>query len=159
MTRPDRVSPATAYQERERQHLAKQIAERSAMSAQEAAHAMMTREEAGERGLPMDGVSILQRWLDLNHISIKRLAKHSGYSKEYIKRVLDRDIPITRNFAEAASGVTGILTKFLMETRTYPYGNPEQTPAPTQAEYDEDWGEMAYIPQSDSAAAGILEEE
>lgn len=60
MTRPDRVSPATAYQERERQHIAKQIAERSTMSA---------------------------------------------------------------------------------------------------AEYDEDWGEMAYIPQSDSAAAGILEEE
>lgn len=117
------------------------------------------RNQDERKNLPMDGVSILQRWLDLNGITIKRLAKHSGYSKEYIKRVLDRTIPINRNFAIAASGVTGILTKFLMETRPYPYGNPEQTPSPAQAEYDEDWGEMAYIPQSDSAAAGILEDE
>lgn len=115
--------------------------------------------EGARRNLPMDGVSILKRWLDLNHISVRRLAKHSGYSKEYIKRILDRAMPINRNFAIAVSGVTGILTKFLMETRPYPYGNPEQTPSPAQAEYDEDWGEMAYIPQSDSAAAGILEDE
>lgn len=113
--------------------------------------------EGVRRDLPMDGVSILQRWLDLNHISIRRLAKHSGYSKEYIKRILDRAMPINRNFATAVSGVTGILTKFLMETEPYPHGKPE--PKPTQAEYDEDWGEMAYIPQSDSAAAGILEDE
>lgn len=113
--------------------------------------------EGVRRDLPMDGVSILQRWLDLNHISIKRLAKHSGYSKEYIKRILDRAMPINRNFATAVSGVTGILVKFLMETEPYPHGNPE--PEPQQPEFDEDWGEIAYIPQSDSAAAGILEDE
>ncbi len=111
--------------------------------------------EGARRNLPMDGVSILQRWLDLNHISIKRLAKHSGYSKEYIKRILDRSIPINRNFAIAASGATGILVKFLMETNPYPYGKPE----PAQPEFDEDWGEFAYIPKDDSAATGILEDE
>lgn len=111
--------------------------------------------EGARRNLPMDGVSILQRWLDLNHISVRRLAKHSGYSKEYIKRILDRAMPINRNFAIAVSGVTGILTKFLMETEPYPYGKPE----PAQPEFDEDWGEMPCIPQGESAAAGVLEEE
>ena len=111
--------------------------------------------EGVRRDLPMDGVSILQRWLDLNHISVRRLAKHSGYSKEYIKRVLDRAMPINRNFATAVSGVTGILVNFLMETEPYPYGKPE----PAQPEFDEDWGEMPCIPQGESAAAGVLEEE
>lgn len=111
--------------------------------------------EGARRNLPMDGVSILQRWLDLNHISVRRLAKHSGYSKEYIKRVLDRAMPINRNFATAVSGVTGILVNFLMETEPYPYGKPE----PAQPEFDEDWGEMPCIPQGESAAAGVLEEE
>jgi exopolyphosphatase/pppGpp-phosphohydrolase len=111
--------------------------------------------EGARRNLPMDGVSILQRWLDLNRISIKRLAKHSGYSKEYIKRILDRSIPINRNFAIAASGATGILVKFLMETNPYPYEKPE----PAQPEFDEDWGEIARIPTIDSAAAELLEEE
>lgn len=111
--------------------------------------------EGARRNLPMDGVSVLQRWLDLNHISVRRLAKHSGYSKEYIKRILDRAMPINRNFATAVSGVTGILVNFLMETEPYPYGKPE----PAQPEFDEDWGEFAYIPKDDSAAAGILEDE
>lgn len=111
--------------------------------------------EAARRNLPMDGVSILQRWLYTNGITVKRLAKHSGYSKEYIKRVLDRAIPINRNFAIAASGVTGILVKFLLETDPHPHAKP----APAQPEYDEDWGEMPYIPQGESAAAGVLEEE
>ena len=111
--------------------------------------------EGARRNLPMDGVSILQRWLYTNGITVKRLAKHSGYSKEYIKRVLDRAIPINRNFAIAASGVTGILAKFLMETDPHPHAKP----TPAQPEFDEDWGEMPYIPQGESATAGILEEE
>ena len=111
--------------------------------------------EGARRNLPMDGVSILQRWLDLNHISIKRLAKHSGYSKEYIKRILDRSIPINRNFAITVSGVTGLLAKFLMETDPHPHAKP----TPAQPEFDEDWGEFAYIPKDDSAAAGILEDD
>lgn len=114
-----------------------------------------SRNQDERKNLPMDGVSILQRWLDLNGITVKRLAKHSGYSKEYIKRVLDRAIPINRNFAIAASGVTGILVKFLLETDPHPHS----TPTPAQPEYDEDWGEMPYIPQGESAAAGVLEEE
>ena len=114
-----------------------------------------SRNQDERKNLPMDGVSILQRWLDLNGITVKRLAKHSGYSKEYIKRVLDRAIPINRNFAIAASGVTGILVKFLLETDPHPHAKP----APVQPEYDEDWGEMPYIPQGESAAAGVLEEE
>lgn len=113
------------------------------------------RNQGEKKNLPMDGVSILQRWLDLNGITIKRLAKHSGYSKDYIKRVLDRAIPINRNFAIAASGVTGILAKFLMETDPHPHAKP----TPAQPEFDEDWGEMPYIPQGESATAGILEEE
>ena len=111
--------------------------------------------EGARRNLPMDGVSILKRWLDLNHISVRRLAKHSGYSKEYIKRILDRAMPINRNFAIAASGVTGILVKFLLETDPHPHAKP----APAQPEYDEDWGEVPCIPQGESAAAGILEDE
>lgn len=111
--------------------------------------------EGARRNLPMDGVSILQRWLDLNGITIKRLAKHIGYSKEYIKRVLDRAMPINRNFAIAVSGVTGILVKFLLETDPHPHSKP----ASAQPEFDEDWGEMPCIPQGESAAAGILEDE
>ncbi len=111
--------------------------------------------EGARRNLPMDGVSILQRWLDLNGITIKRLAKHSGYSKEYIKRILDRAMPINRNFAIAVSGVTGIPVKFLLETDPHPHSKP----ASAQPEFDEDWGEMPCIPQGESAAAGILEDE
>lgn len=73
------------------------------------------------KGLPMDGVSILRRWLDLNGITVKRLAKHTGYSKEYVKGILRRTFPINRNFADAVSEVTGIVPKFLLETRPYPY--------------------------------------
>lgn len=83
------------------------------------------RLKGARKGLPMDGVSILQRWLDLNGITVKRLANYTGYSKEYIKNILRRTFPINRNFANALSEVTGIVPQFLMETQPYPHIQPE----------------------------------
>ena len=128
------------------------------------------QQEAYERSFegrpPMDNVSVLERWMQQNNITVKKLARATNYSKEYIKGVLNRRIPIRQSFALELSYVTGIILKALLNTNPHPWLETEipdmPIPAPTLADpnqFDEDWQEAICQPKGESAAAGILEEE
>lgn len=78
------------------------------------AYAITSREEHTQKIQTSEGAERLKRWMEGNNTTVKQLARRTGYSKEYIKRVLRQEMEIKVNFAVDVSYTTGIPVKDLL---------------------------------------------